>query len=157
MTAHLRATAAATTALLLASTVTGCAAKDERCGPAPSSRYGAADFHGTWWSLKGHLKLSDLGGKLGRTFTTNGWPKNTSLDQTINDAPLEGGLFGKGNWTLSSDRTALTLTFDRLDAELERSTIHTLQVGEEKGQPVLYTRVGDPKACHVFALKRAGN
>lgn len=152
--ARLHALAATSTALLLASSLTGCAAEDERCGPAPSARYRAADLHGAWTFLKGHLKLSDLGGKLGQTFVTLGWPKNTTLDQTVNDAPLEGGLSGKGNWSLSTDHTTLTLTFDRLDADLERSTIHTLRIGEEKGRPVLYERVGGPDACHVFTLTR---
>ncbi|MFK8847700.1 hypothetical protein [Streptomyces sp. Ac-502] len=71
--------------------------------------------------------------------------------------PLEGGLFGKGTWSLSTDHTTLTLTFDRLDADLERSTLHTLRIGEEKNHPVLYTRVGDPKECHVFTLTRQGD
>ncbi|GCD36515.1 hypothetical protein OEIGOIKO_04278 [Streptomyces chrestomyceticus JCM 4735] len=154
---HLRTAVATATALLLAATATGCATENKRCGPAPSSRYRATDLHGTWSSLKGHLKLSDLGGKLGQTFNSQGWPKNTTLDQTVNDAPLEGGLFGKGTWSLSTDHTTLTLTFDRLDAELERTTIHTLRIGEEKNQPVLYTRVGDPEECHVFALTRQGD
>ncbi|MEU4198665.1 hypothetical protein AB0F64_01695 [Streptomyces sp. NPDC026294] len=155
---HLRTAAATATALLLTTSATGCATEDERCGPAPSSRYRAADLHGAWTSLKGgRLKLSDLGGKLGQTFVTLDWPKNTTLDQTVNGAPLEGGLSGKGNWSLSTDHTTLTLTFDRLDADLERSTIHTLRTGEEKNRPVLYTRVGDPKECHVLTLTRQGD
>ncbi|MFB1043538.1 hypothetical protein [Streptomyces chrestomyceticus] len=155
--AHLRTAVATTTALLLAATATGCATENERCGPAPSSRYRATDLHGTWTALKGHLKLSDLGGKLGQTFNSQGWPKNATLDQAVNDAPAENGLSGKGNWSLSTDHTTLTLTFDRLDAELERTTIHTLRIGEEKNQPVLYTRVGDPEECHAFSLTRQGD
>ncbi|MEF3119190.1 hypothetical protein [Streptomyces chrestomyceticus] len=155
---HLRTAVATTTALLLAATATGCATENERCGPAPSSRYRATDLHGSWSSLMGrNIKLSDLGGKLGQTFNTQGWPKNTTLDQTVNDAPAENGLSGKGNWSLSTGHTTLTLTFDRLDAELERTTIHTLRIGEEKSQPVLYTQVGDPEECHVFMLTRQGD
>ncbi|MEU2793281.1 hypothetical protein [Streptomyces sp. NPDC007100] len=155
MTAHLRATATATTALLLASTLTGCATKDEGCGPAPSSRYDAADFLGDW-SGEGAITLKDQGGKLGRTFMVHDWPKDTTTIPS-SDARPSSGFIGNGGWTVSPDRTTLTLTFDRLDAALERSIIHTLQVGEEKNQPVLYARVGDPKTCHVFALKREGD
>ncbi|MFH8593340.1 hypothetical protein [Streptomyces rimosus] len=154
---RLRSTAAASTTLLLALSTTGCAAGEERCGPAPATRFRAAHFYGTWSFPKGYIELSNLGGKLGQTFTTRGWPKDTTLDQTTDKAPLDQGLSGKGNWRLSDDHTTLGITFDRLDDALERTTIHTLNVGEDQGRPVLYTRVGDPKTCHVFALKRSGD
>ncbi|WP_030373815.1 hypothetical protein [Streptomyces rimosus] len=143
--------------LLLTASLTGCAAGEERCGPAPSTRYGAADLYGEWSSTRGvSIDLKNLGGKLGRTFLTHDWPKDTTTEQATAEPP-PSGIMGDGNWEISQDRTTLTLTFDRIDAALARSTVRTLRIGEEKGHPVLYQRLGGgPDACHVLTLKRSG-
>ncbi|KOT64451.1 MULTISPECIES: hypothetical protein [Streptomyces] len=155
---RLRSTAAASTTLLLALSTTGCAAGEERCGPAPATRYGAADLYGEWSSHRGtSLDLKNLGGKLGRTFLTHAWPKDTTAEQATAEPP-PSGIIADGNWDVSPDRTTLTLTFDRIDADLARSTVRTLRIGEEKGHPVLYQRLGGgPDVCHVLELKRQGD
>ncbi|MFD7662389.1 hypothetical protein [Streptomyces sp. NPDC059788] len=152
----LRTTAAATsTTLLLTLSTTGCASEEKRCGPEPSTRYSAADLYGAWSSDRGiSVDLKNLGGKLGRTFLVHDWPKSHDAALATSDAP-PSGFISDGTWTITPDRTTLSLTFDRLDAELERSTVRSLRIGEEKGHPVLYERLGGgPDACHVLTLKR---
>ncbi|WP_030662605.1 hypothetical protein [Streptomyces rimosus] len=153
---RLRTTAAATTAgLLLTLTTTGCATREERCGPEPTKRYGAADLYGEWSSRRGvSIDLKNLGGRLGRTFLTHDWPKDTTAEQATAEPP-PSGIMGDGNWNVSQNRTTLTLTFDRIDAELARSTVSSLRIGEEKSHPVLYRQLaGGPEECHVLELRR---
>ncbi|MFI2236603.1 hypothetical protein [Streptomyces chrestomyceticus] len=157
MRLRLCSTAATSALLLLAVSLTGCATEEERCGPGPSTHYDAADLYGEWSSLRGaSLDLKNPGGRLGRTFLVHDWPKNTSTEQATAEPP-PSGFIGDGNWAVSPDRTTLTLAFDRIDADLERSTVRSLRIGEEKGHPVLYQHLGGaPDACHVLELKRRG-